>query len=203
MLHVHVVLVAPLYTGYMAQPGANQHEGRVAIREGPHHTGPSADLPVQSLNHIVGADPGPVLIGKITVSQRFLNTVIHLLGGLLQLHFPQPGHHDFGLFTGSLFAFLGMDRLEHLGHRLYLGTRNGGKHIAVKVDSAALVFGLRKHFSRSFQHPLALVPNNEFYALQSSAFEPLKEIDPTDLVLFHTLCSAQNLAVSILIHRDR
>ena len=71
----------------MAQPGADQHEGRVAIREGPHHTGPAADLPVQPFNHVVGADPGPVFIGKITVSQRLLNTVLYLLGGLFQLHF--------------------------------------------------------------------------------------------------------------------
>ena len=68
MLHVYVLLVAPLGNGYMAQPDANQHEGRVAVREGHHHTGPSADLPVQSFNHIIGADSGPVLIGKITVS---------------------------------------------------------------------------------------------------------------------------------------
>ena len=69
MLHIHVFFVAPLGASHMAQPGADQHEGRVAIREGTHHTGPAADLPVQPLNHIVGTDPGPVLIGEITVSQ--------------------------------------------------------------------------------------------------------------------------------------
>ena len=71
MLHIHVLLVAPLGTGHMAQAGTDQHEGRVAIREGPHHTSPAADLPVQPLNYIIGADPSPVLIGKFTVSQRF------------------------------------------------------------------------------------------------------------------------------------
>ena len=76
MLHVHVLLVAPLGAGHMAQSGTNQHEGRVAVREGPHHTGPAADLPVQPLNHIVSSDPGPVLIGEITVGQRFLNTIM-------------------------------------------------------------------------------------------------------------------------------
>ena len=65
MLHIHVLLVAPLGSSHMAQPGTDQHEGRVTVREGPHHTGASADLPVQPLNHIVGADPGPVLIGEI------------------------------------------------------------------------------------------------------------------------------------------
>ena len=80
------------------------------------HTSPAADLPVQPLNHVVGADPGPVLIGKITVSQRFFNTVLHFFGSLLQLHFLQLGHHSFGLFTSGLLAFLSVDRLEHLSH---------------------------------------------------------------------------------------
>ena len=82
MLHIHVFFVAPLGAGHMAQSGADQHEGRVSIGESPHHTGPAADLPVHPLNHIVGANPGPVLIGKITVGQRFFNTVLNLLGGL-------------------------------------------------------------------------------------------------------------------------
>ena len=82
MLHIHVLLVAPLGASYMTQPSADQHQGRIAVRECSHHTGPAADLPVQPLNHIVGANPGPVLIGKITVGQRFFNTVLNLLGGL-------------------------------------------------------------------------------------------------------------------------
>ena len=50
MLPIHVLFVAPLSTGHMAQPCADQHEGGVAIREDPHHTGPAADLPAQPLN---------------------------------------------------------------------------------------------------------------------------------------------------------
>ena len=116
MLHIHVLLVAPLGAGYMAQAGADQHKSGVAIRKGSHHPSPAADLSVQPLNHVVSADPGPVLIGEIAVSQRLLNTVLNFLGGLFQLHFFQLGHHSFRFFTGGLLAFLGMDRLEHLGH---------------------------------------------------------------------------------------
>ena len=50
MLHIHVLFVAPLGTGHMAQAGTDQHEGRIAVREGSHHTGPAADLPAQPLN---------------------------------------------------------------------------------------------------------------------------------------------------------
>lgn len=62
VLHVHVLLVAPLSTGHMAQSGADQHEVRVPVREAAYHASAAADLP------------------------------------------------------GSFFAFLGVDRLEHLGH---------------------------------------------------------------------------------------
>ena len=122
VLHIHVLFVAPLSSGHMAQPGTDQHQSRVAVRECAHHTGPAADLPVQSLNHIVGADPGPVLIGEITVSQRLLNTVLHLPGGFLQLHFSQLSNHSFGFFSGGLLALLSMDRLEHFRHDFDLGS---------------------------------------------------------------------------------
>ena len=77
MLHIHVLLIAPLGTGYMAQSGTDQHQGRVAVREGAHHTGTAADLPVEPFDHIVGTDPGPMLSGEIEVGQRFLNAVLY------------------------------------------------------------------------------------------------------------------------------
>ena len=60
VLHVHVFLVAPLCAGNMAQPGADQHERGFAVRKAPDHPRTPPDLPVQSLNHIVRADPCPV-----------------------------------------------------------------------------------------------------------------------------------------------
>ena len=76
MLHVHVFFAAPLGARHMAEPGTDQHQGRVAIGECPHHPRPSADLPVQPLNHVVGADARPVLAGKIAVGQRFLDAAL-------------------------------------------------------------------------------------------------------------------------------
>ena len=87
---------------------------RRPVRETAHYTSAAADLPVQPLNDIIGADASPVFTGKITVSQRFLNTVLHLFDSLFQLHFFQLGHHSFRFFTGGLLAFLGMDRLSIL-----------------------------------------------------------------------------------------
>ena len=46
VLHIHILLVAPL-GDHMAQPGTDQHEGGVAVRETAHYTSAAADLPVQ------------------------------------------------------------------------------------------------------------------------------------------------------------
>ena len=78
VLHIHVLLVAPLGASHMAKSGTNQHEGGVAVWEAAHHTSAAADLPVQSLNDIIGADASPVFAGKIAVGQRFLNTITFL-----------------------------------------------------------------------------------------------------------------------------
>lgn len=90
VLHVHVRLVAPLGAGHMSQPGTDQHERGVAVRETACHTGTVVDLLVQSLNDIVGADTGPVSDGitdlfgdQITVNGsayqvRIFNPVVSL-----------------------------------------------------------------------------------------------------------------------------
>ena len=79
VLHVHVFLAAPLGARHVAQPRADQHQGGVAVRESPYHAGAPADLTVQPLDHVVGADARPMLAGKIAVSQSFLNAVLDLL----------------------------------------------------------------------------------------------------------------------------
>ena len=73
VLHVHVFLAAPLGARHVAKSGADQHQGGVAIGERPHHAGSAADLTVQPLDHVVGADTRPMLAGKIAVGQRLLN----------------------------------------------------------------------------------------------------------------------------------
>ena len=70
VLHVNVFLAAPLGARHVAQPRADQHQGGVAVRERHYHSSPAADLQVQPLDHVVGADARPVLAGKVTVGQR-------------------------------------------------------------------------------------------------------------------------------------
>ena len=157
MLHVHVFLAAPLGARHMAQPRADQHQGGVAVRERPHHAGPAADLTVQPLDHVVGADARPVLAGKVTIGQCLINAVLDLLGGLLQFHGVQLGDHGFRLLAGRFFALLGVDRLEHFCHNFDLGFGHNRENIAVEMHRAALVFGVRKHLAHGLQHLHALL----------------------------------------------
>lgn len=46
VLHVHVLLAAPLGSGDMTQSGTNQHECGVAIGESPYNTRSAPDLPI-------------------------------------------------------------------------------------------------------------------------------------------------------------
>ena len=113
MLHVHVLLVAPLCSRHMTQPCTDQHQRRVPIEERSRRTCPAADLTVQPFDHIVGADTRPVLAGKITAGQRLLDAVLDLLGSFLQLHRSQLGNDSSCLLEGGFFALQRVDRLEH------------------------------------------------------------------------------------------
>ena len=60
-LHIHVLFVAPLGFNHMAQPGTYQHKGKIAIKETTHYSGAAANLSVQLLDDVVGADESPML----------------------------------------------------------------------------------------------------------------------------------------------
>ena len=143
MLHIHVFFAAQLGARHMAEPDADQHQGGISIRERSHHAGPAADLPVQPLDHVVGADARPVFTRKITIGQCLLNAVLDLLGGFLQLHGAQFGDHGFRLLAGRLFALLGVDRLEHFCHNFDLGFGHNRENVAVEMHRAALVSIMR------------------------------------------------------------
>lgn len=59
------------------------HEGSIIVRKAAHQTDVAADVPVQPLNRIIGAEVRPVFAGEIAVGQRLINAILHLFGGLL------------------------------------------------------------------------------------------------------------------------
>ena len=75
MLHIHVLLVAPLGAGYMVEPGTDQHQSRIAIREAAHYSGAAADLPVEPFHDIVVGGFGRIICVRIirqktTIAQK-------------------------------------------------------------------------------------------------------------------------------------
>ena len=55
---------------YALQARRHQHEGRVAVREGPDDPRPPPDLAVDALDPVVRPDPAPVLEREFRVGQR-------------------------------------------------------------------------------------------------------------------------------------
>lgn len=187
VLHVHVPLATPLGAGHMVQPGTDQHADEVAIREAVHYAGMAADLPVELLNDIVGANASPVFAGKIAVGKRLLNALLHLLGSFFQFYGTQFFYHGSDFLTGSFLARLSMDRFGHFGHQLHLGARRCREDITVEVDRIPLVFSFRKHFANGLQHTKAFVSNHQFNSIQTAVTRPLEEADPAGFVLLHAL----------------
>ena len=62
---------------YALQPRGHQHEGRVAVREGPDDPRPPPDLAVEALDPVVRPDPAPVLRREFLVGKRFGEPVAH------------------------------------------------------------------------------------------------------------------------------
>ena len=142
-----------------------------------------------------------MLAGKIAVGQHFLDTVLDLLGSLLQLHGVQFGNDCFSLVAGRRFALLRVDRLEHFCHNFDLGFRhNREKHCGRNAPCSADIW--RPGIPRPRPPASVLVADDEFYAVQAASAESLEEADSAGLVLLHSLGSSQNLTKTVLIHGD-
>lgn len=80
MLHIHVLFVAPLGTGHIAELFADQHEGRVAIQESP-----SRRLhPLAPLKRLFPLDL-PFAAGKFEYHAEKILRMIATYGGLTVL----------------------------------------------------------------------------------------------------------------------
>lgn len=64
---------------YALQPRRHQHEGRIAVREGPDDPRPPPDLAVDALDPVVRPDPALVLGWEFRVGKRLGEPVAHRL----------------------------------------------------------------------------------------------------------------------------
>lgn len=67
MIHVHVASDSPAGCCYMARSGTYEHQITLPIGKSADCFCTAFDLTVETLNGIVGPDPGPVLCGKIHI----------------------------------------------------------------------------------------------------------------------------------------
>ncbi len=85
-IHVQISFRTPLGPGHVTETGRAEHQRRMAVREGPHDSGSSPDLPHDPLQGIVRPDPDPMLTGKVIVGKGFEDRLPDLPGRLLELH---------------------------------------------------------------------------------------------------------------------
>ena len=98
---------------------------------------------------------------KCCIGQSFLYAILNLLGGLLQLHLPERFDYRFGFFQRCKFAFLCMNRLEHLCYEFYLGTGNHREYIAVKMHHTALIINVPVFINEKGQYNRVFFDTNK------------------------------------------
>lgn len=112
---------------YVLQPRRHQHEGRIAVREGPDGPRPPPDLAVDALDPVVRPDPAPVLRREFRVVQRLGEPVVHRPRGRpaelrhAELDFPDATVEPSRVVTAAAglpvrrpFLLLGPDKLWRL-----------------------------------------------------------------------------------------
>ena len=123
-----------------------------------------------------------MFVGKIAVSQGFLNPTFYFFRRLRQFHGSQIGSQCLRFFFGRFLALLSMNRLERFCYILHLGFGHNREYVPVEMNCAALIFGLRKHLANSFQHPQAFISNHQFHTVQPRHRSHWKKL--TQLALF-------------------
>ena len=63
---------------------------------------------------------------------------------------------------------------------------------------AALIFRMRKHFADGFDHSKGFIANDKTGILQSTFFQPDKEVFPALKIFFQAFCRTYDLVVSII-----
>ena len=89
MIHIHIASGSPAGCHYMTQFGTYEHQGALAVRKSTDRFCTTFSLTVETLNRVIGPDPGPMLRRKIHIGQGFLDSVLHLFGRFGKLHRPE------------------------------------------------------------------------------------------------------------------
>lgn len=96
---------------YVLQSRSDQHEDRVAVREGSDDPRPPPDLAIDALDPVVRPDPAPVLRRVFRVGRRLGEPVARRPLGRTEPHRLQLVRHLPGFSATCLVRFLRADRL--------------------------------------------------------------------------------------------
>ena len=140
--------------------------------------------------------------GERRAGGRLGASLAHHLGGGVELHRLEVGGDALGLRHGSLEGLLGVYGLEHLGDPLALAPRHLAEHVAVEVDGAAPVLGLREHLLERAEHAERFVAGHHADAREPAPAQPQQELLPRVLGLGEALGAADHLAVAVAVHAD-
>lgn len=154
------------------QPRRHQHQGRVAVREGPYDPRPPPDLAVDALDTVISPDSAPVLRREVRVGESLGEAVAHRPRGRAEPHPVQLARHLRRLPRARLTRFLRVDRLQHARHGLPPGHGHPSQYVAVEVDRAAPVACPGEHLPGRTEHPRALVAGDEPHAGEPAPLEP-------------------------------
>jgi len=80
-VHLEIAFAAPSGRGHMPKPCGDQHQHRVAIREGAHHARSASYLAHQPFQRVVGAQAAPVLRRQIVIARVPHPSRLHAKGG--------------------------------------------------------------------------------------------------------------------------
>ena len=179
--------------GDVLQPGGDEHERRVPVREGADHPRASPDLAVYPLDAVIGPDSAPVLRWEIGVGQGHPEAVAHgpRRGGEPHpLELAGDSHRLAGACPARLPC---VDRLGHASHRLPLRHRDPAEHVAVEMHGAAPVPCVREDLLEGAEHARAPVPDDRADAREAAPLEPGEEPAPRAGGLGVALRAADNL----------
>lgn len=85
IFHAQISFRSPIFSRYVSQSRAYQHQRRFPVRKSSHHSRPSSYFTVHSLYHVIRTYFQPMLRGKFHIRQRLFYRFFYLFAASFNL----------------------------------------------------------------------------------------------------------------------